>query len=116
MIRHGHLTGDAVLHSIAAVIRKQLRDYDLFGRYGGEEFVVLVPGTNSQQALDIAGRIKAAVEELRMEENPEIRCTVSIGVSTILPDRQTTTESFYRISDRSLYLAKERGKNQVASE
>lgn len=113
---HGHLKGDAVLHSIAATIRQQLRDYDLFGRYGGEEFVVLVPGTNSQQALAIADRIKTAVEEMRMEGSPDIRCTVSIGVSTILPDRQTTTESFYRISDRSLYLAKQRGKNQVASD
>lgn len=113
--RHGHLTGDAVLHSIAVTIRRQLRDYDLFGRYGGEEFVVLVPGTSNQQALDIADRIREAIEEMRMESNPEIRCTVSIGVSTILPDRQTTMDSFYRISDRSLMLAKERGKNQVAS-
>jgi len=111
---HGHLMGDKVLRSVAFTIKNQLRNYDLFGRYGGEEFVILLPGVNNQQALDIANRIRVAVKMLFYAGTSGIKCTVSIGVSTILPDMQTTMENFYRLSDKALYLAKDRGKNQVA--
>lgn len=114
--KHGHVMGDTVLRGFSATIRRQLRNYDLFGRYGGEEFTILLPGADKKQALEIAERLRTTVEALRMEGNPGIKCTVSIGVSTILPDKQTTTENFYRLSDKALYLAKDRGKNQVAAD
>ena len=112
---HGHAMGDAVLRGFAAAARKQLRDYDLFGRYGGEEFSVLLPGADKNQALAIAERLRAAVEALKREGHSEIHYTVSIGVSTLIPDRETTTEQFYRLSDKALYLAKSRGKNQTGA-
>lgn len=110
---HGHLMGDAILRSFASTIRNSLRDYDIFGRYGGEEFSVLLPGADKNQALASAERLRAAVEAQTMEGHPEIRYTVSIGVSTLIPDRETTTEQFYRLCDKVLYIAKSQGKNQV---
>lgn len=110
---HGHLMGDAILRGFASTIRIMLRDYDLFGRYGGEEFSILLPGADKNQALALAERLRAAVEAQTMEGHLEIRYTVSIGVSTLIPDKETTTEQFYRFSDKALYLAKSRGKNQV---
>lgn len=111
--QHGHLMGDAVLRGFASTIRSMLRDDDLFGRYGGEEFSILLPGADKNQALAIAERLRAAVEAQKMEGHKEIRYTVSIGVSTLIPDRETTTDQFYRLSDKALYLAKSRGKNRV---
>ncbi|MHC1787060.1 MAG: GGDEF domain-containing protein [Christensenellales bacterium] len=110
---HGHSMGDTVLRSIAGTIKGQLRTYDLFGRYGGEEFAVLLPGTNDQQAMDIAERLRAAVEALKFDDHPGLSCTISVGVSSIIPDRETTTEVFYRLSDKALYHAKDLGKNRV---
>ena len=110
---HGHLMGDAILRGFASTIRNSLRDYDIFGRYGGEEFSVLLPGADKNQALASAERLRAAVEAQTMEGHPEIRYTVSIGVATLIPDRETTTEQFYRLCDRVLYIAKSQGKNQV---
>ena len=113
--KHGHIMGDTVLRGFATTIKNQLRIYDLFGRYGGEEFTILLPGTDKKQALEIAERLRVAIEAMRVESNSGIQCTVSIGVSTIQPVRETTTENFYRLSDKALYLAKDMGKNQVAA-
>ncbi len=111
--QHGHLMGDAILRGFASTIRNTLRNDDLFGRYGGEEFSVLLPGADKDQALVSAERLRAAVEAQTMEGRPDIRYTVSIGVSTLMPDRETTTEQFYRLCDKALYMAKSHGKNQV---
>ena len=111
--QHGHLMGDAILRGFASTIRNTLRNDDLFGRYGGEEFSVLLPRADKDQALASAERLRAAVEAQTMEGRPDIRYTVSIGVSTLMPDRETTTEQFYRLCDKALYMAKSHGKNQV---
>ena len=100
--QHGHLMGDAILRGFASTIRNTLRNYDLFGRYGGEEFSVLLPGADKDAQT--------------MEGRPDIRYTVSIGVSTLTPDRETTTEQFYRLCDKALYMAKSHGKNQVRAD
>lgn len=108
---YGHYTGDVVLQNFSDTIRKQLRNYDLFSRYGGEEFAVLLPGTGEKEAEEIAERLRAAVENSPVNVDQVIKYTVSIGVSTIAPDRETSVDMLYKLSDQALYRAKMQGKN-----
>jgi diguanylate cyclase (GGDEF)-like protein len=111
---HGHFMGDVVLQSFAETIRSHLRNYDLFGRYGGEEFAILLPGADGKETLEIAERLRAAVEASSVDGNPGIKYTVSIGASTVMPDGETRADTLYKLSDRALYAAKDLGKNRVA--
>ena len=80
---HGHLTGDRALQRVAETLRQGLREVDLLGRLGGEEFAALLPEIGLDQALDVAERLRAGVEALRVS-NPDgepLRMTVSIGVA-----------------------------------
>ena len=112
---HGHVAGDEVLRQFALTIKGLLRNYDLLGRYGGEEFAILLPGADSVQAMEIAQRLRGSVEAMRIDGNELLRCTVSIGVSTMIPGMDTKTEHFYRLSDKALYHAKDLGKNRVTA-
>ena len=112
---HGHVAGDEVLRQFAATIKRLLRNYDLLGRYGGEEFAILLPGADSVQAMEIAQRLRESVESMRMDGHEGLCCTVSIGVSTMIPGMDTKTEHFYRLSDKALYHAKDLGKNRVTA-
>lgn len=110
---HGHYVGDIVLKSFADIIKSNLREYDLFGRYGGEEFAVMLPGSDEKESLEIAERLRMAVENSSPGFVQEIRYTVSIGAVTIASDKVINLEMLYKLSDRALYKAKEQGKNQV---
>ncbi len=109
--RHGHYVGDIVLLGFVDTIRKQLRNYDLFGRYGGEEFAVLLLGIGEKEAIEIAERLRAAIENSSVGADPEIKYTISIGLSTIIPDGETSVDTLYKLSDQALYMAKAQGKN-----
>lgn len=111
---HGHHIGDVVLVHFANTVKKSLRDNDLFGRYGGDEFAILLPRSNEEQSTLIAERLRQVIEDSIVEVNPEIKYTISVGVATIIPDRQTEVDFLYKLSDNALYLAKEQGKNCVA--
>lgn len=111
---HGHYMGDIVLKKFTSTIRKLLRNYDLFGRYGGEEFAVLLPGTNEEEAIMIAGRLRKSIENSSV--NSKIKYTISIGVATITPGRETNIEMLYKLSDNALYSAKMQGKNRVSND
>lgn len=111
--KYGHGWGDEFLRYFSAEIKKNLRSYDLFGRYGGEEFVILLPGANTAQARHIAERLRIAIENMRVGDEHMIQTTVSIGLSTILPTEETDIQTYYRISDKALYWVKSQGKNQV---
>ena len=112
---HGHVAGDEVLRQFALTIKGLLRYYDLLGRYGGEEFAILLPGADSGQAMEIAQRLRGSVESMSIDGNELLRCTVSIGVSTMIPGMDTKTEHYYRLSDKALYHAKDLGKNRVTA-
>jgi len=112
---HGHIAGDRVLKDFAANIKRHLRENDLFGRFGGEEFTVLLPGTNDQEALLVAERLRKATEDafVSESENHPIKYTISIGVVTVIPDESTSINTLYKLSDEALYMAKEGGRNRI---
>ncbi|PLX49715.1 MAG: hypothetical protein C0613_06605 [Desulfobulbaceae bacterium] len=108
---YGHPFGDEVLERISATMRKVIRVVDIAGRYGGEEFLVVMPETDLQEAVGIAERVRRAMEELTWER--PIRLTVSAGVAAWQPG-----ESASRLISRAdalLYEAKKAGRNQVKS-
>lgn len=108
----GHQAGDAALHAITTVLRKQLREHDIFGRLGGEEFGVFLVDADHEIACEIAERCRAAVETLQFEADGETHpLSISIGVSPVRG--LTSFEATYRDADRKLYHAKESGRNRV---
>jgi diguanylate cyclase (GGDEF)-like protein len=108
---HGHSRGDEVLAAVAATLRSSLRESDFVGRYGGEEFLILLPDTGKQQAQTVAEKVRAAVEAIVLS-NLELRVTASLGVAS-LPDDCSDADSLVRAADRALYAAKGRGRNRV---
>jgi diguanylate cyclase (GGDEF)-like protein len=118
----GHLTGDRALKAIARTFRLFLREYDLVGRFGGEEFVILLPHTKGSDAYGIAERIREhiAVTPLDVGDLPDgrhVRVTVSMGVAALGPNWSTGTGSqitdLLAAADRALYQAKRAGRDQV---
>lgn len=111
---HGHPVGDRVLRQMAEVLRGQLRAVDILARWGGEEFAILLPGTDVGGAQAIAERLRSAVEtQPLVVDGRAIRLTVSVGVAA-LSAASDGLESSYATADRALYEAKGRGRNRVA--
>ncbi|MDR0456510.1 MAG: diguanylate cyclase [Treponema sp.] len=113
---YGHQNGDIVLQTVAKVIsRLPRRSSDFAARWGGEEFVVLLPNTRLAAAMDIAEKIRADIEkeELPRIDNTIIRVTVSIGVHTQVPAQADSVNAFISSADKALYAAKETGRNRV---
>lgn len=116
---YGHAVGDCVLKSVAKTIKKELRESDIPSRYGGEEFIFLLPNTNLKEAVVVAQRLrkkvekkKINIEEYKIEGVKEISVTISIGVSEFdKADKQP--EILYKNADSALYEAKEGGRNRV---
>lgn len=109
---YGHVAGDAVLRLFSNTISTQLRASDTFGRYGGEEFLVLMPATTNNDAIIVAERIRAAVAGLDLSDiSPELHLTVSIGVSQYHSGQDMT--DLINCADTALYTAKHGGRNQV---
>jgi diguanylate cyclase (GGDEF)-like protein len=114
---YGHLAGDAVLRGVAAVLRSQLRPFDIPCRFGGEEFAVVLPEAGHEDALAIAERIRGAVAATPFG-NPtgdgEIQATVSVGVATH-PEFETA-DDLVQQADLALYRAKAHGRNRVSGQ
>jgi diguanylate cyclase (GGDEF)-like protein len=106
---HGHKRGDAVLSDVAFQIRKSLRSFELVYRIGGEEFLVLLPGVDLSEALEIAERVRHAVEESRPGE---LELTISAGVATDAGGH-ITYDALFREADEALLEAKRGGRNRV---
>lgn len=109
----GHQVGDNALIVVARVLQQSVRESDLVGRYGGEEFVVLLPHTNLDQALNVAEKIRIAVSESPVEGMGERHLTISIGAAGFPDISAKKVEDLVRKADEALYRAKEGGRNQV---
>jgi diguanylate cyclase (GGDEF)-like protein len=111
---YGHEVGNIVLKSLAQTIKKCVRDVDIFSRYGGEEFVVILPQTPQAEAFHIGGRIREQVEKTLIDTGPagKLKITVSVGVSSY-PENGKSEEELVSIADQAMYQAKGSGKNLV---
>ena len=112
--QHGHLAGDIALKAVAESIRHELRDYDAVGRYGGEEFVALLPNAGANAAMGIAARLREriATDPIVVDDGPTLRLTASIGVATY-PTHGNELDGLIRAADTALYAAKAAGRNAV---
>jgi len=111
--QYGHLTGDEVLEKIATLICRNIRNTDVAGRYGGEEFIILLPLADLSSALVVAERIRSVIESTEMKDSGEnvFAVTVSQGLSSWEPDEDA--HSLISRTDEALYKAKENGRNRV---
>lgn len=117
---HGHSTGDLVLKKIANISHETVREIDVVGRLGGEEFVVLLPQTDKEQAVNIAGRLRHTIAEAKVktETGDEICFTASFGVATFENqsdelEKKSTIDDLLIKADTAMYQAKQNGRNQV---
>jgi len=108
---YGHLVGDQVLRSVAQTLAGILREYDIAGRYGGEEFAVVSMETGIDDLVRLAERIRARIESAVHGKIPGIRITISIGVASLNDD--DTPESLLKRADDALYRAKKEGRNRT---
>ncbi len=114
--RFGHQAGDKALRVIGSILQRRLRQTDFVGRYGGEEFVMLLTGAPLEQALEVADTIRQAVEEsgFHTSDGREIRLTISCGLSQFHDGDQP--EQVFKRADSALYRAKREGKNRCIVE
>ena len=109
---YGHASGDAVLRTVASIIKEHLRESDIPSRYGGEEFAVLLPYTHIEEAKIVGERLRKAVETTPIPiDKKNINVTISMGLAEFRP--QETGEDLFKRADSALYEAKESGRNRV---
>jgi diguanylate cyclase (GGDEF)-like protein len=108
----GHLVGDTILKEIAKILTVCSRDSDIVARWGGEEFILLLPQTNIEQATIVAEKLRVTIENHKFETVPRVTC--SIGISQF--HKKETKKSLFERADEALYKAKEKGRNQVQIE
>ncbi|MFC2166364.1 GGDEF domain-containing protein [Acidobacteriota bacterium] len=113
---YGHVVGDRVLKTLSLLMQEIVRPSDIIGRYGGEEFLIILPQTNSEHALAVAERIRENIEFYEFEVHPSknkiSQVTVSVGLCAY-PDNGHSPEDLIAFADESLYVAKKEGKNRV---
>jgi diguanylate cyclase (GGDEF)-like protein len=112
----GHAAGDRYLVRASAAMRGVLREVDVIGRYGGEEFLLVLPGSSLEGAIAVAERIRSSVEDLALEhastDFPEGHSTISIGVAVLEPSLKDSSDLLKK-ADLALYRAKAEGRNRV---
>ena len=112
---YGHLVGDVVLRDISAIMQHSVREMDMVGRYGGEEFSVALPEATRELGVQIADRIRQTIERKTIQAYDErIQVTVSVGVA-FLPEDAASAEKLIERADQAMYEAKRAGRNRVIS-
>jgi diguanylate cyclase (GGDEF)-like protein len=113
---YGHLAGDLVLRDVAEILRRSVRVFDVCARFGGEEFVIIMPGSTAESAMRIAERIRERIEVYRPSDRllGSLRITVSIGLAVSEPG--TTVSQLLARADGALYAAKHAGKNRIRAD
>ncbi|MBA4381593.1 MAG: hypothetical protein C0406_03410 [Sideroxydans sp.] len=111
---YGHQSGDLVLKSVAMTFQQVLRNIDIIGRLGGEEFAVILPETGIEKAIEVAERLreKICADEVELPDGVKIRFTVSIGISALI-DKNSNINLLLNKADSALYKAKQAGRNRV---
>lgn len=110
---YGHLWGDAVLQQASGIMQASVRPYDVVGRYGGEEFLIVVPHSDASSALIVAERIRKAIAAHAISTpKGEIRVTASFGVAAISDGHRVEMQQFLQVADDALYRAKQKGRNR----
>lgn len=109
---YGHIVGDEVIARIGQIIRRNMRDSDIAGRYGGDEFAIVLNGLDLQSAANVAERIRTSVHMAAFEHAGDLRCTVSIGIASLQPGMRNARE-WIRQADAALYKAKLLGRDQL---
>jgi diguanylate cyclase len=106
----GHNAGDNVIRGLGNILQRQLRNIDISGRFGGEEFAVILTGTDLNEGKKVAERLRIAVASEMIGENVSVRCTISVGVAEVDEDMHSL-EDWIGAADSALYNAKENGRN-----
>jgi len=109
---HGHARGDLVLKQTTSAVQSTLRTGDIVGRFGGEEFVILLPGADLRQAMGAAERCRAAVAKMEIPDAPYLSVTASVGVAAF-PEHGEDLDGLLKASDRAMYTAKGNGRNRI---
>jgi diguanylate cyclase (GGDEF)-like protein len=111
---HGHLAGDAVLAAIASRMQQLVRPYDTIGRFGGEEFLLVIPECGREGALHVADRLRAGIADQPIPHKGEkVAATLSVGVAWVDNFASHTIDDLIAAADQALYRAKDAGRNCV---
>ena len=107
--QYGHTMGDKVLSKVAAKLNRTIAPEDVIGRWGGEEFIILMLDRSPQQVLDMAERLRSAIQEMKVDDVTGVTVSIGIGFSNLAKTRQEV----FNIADSNLYEAKQAGRNSV---
>jgi diguanylate cyclase (GGDEF)-like protein len=112
---NGHQAGDVALKSVAQLIQKLVRNDDVAARFGGEEFIVLLPDLEARGAVLVAERIRAAIQSCPIVfEGKKLQVTISIGIAEFDPARDASTKQLVERADKALYISKSGGRNRTS--
>ncbi len=112
---YGHLVGDEVIIKVAKCLEQNVGDEQFLARYGGDEFVVLLPGLNKQEATEVAKQLKAKITNMNKNQNINASLTISMGIGTVCLNDVTEPLDFLEFVDAQLYESKKRGKNKLTA-